>query len=71
MAFRPWPEAAAAAGAALRAGRIARDSMPPREAALAAYRPGGPSVDEIEATIRRHRAEALAARAQTSAHRAA
>ncbi|WP_435109961.1 hypothetical protein [Nocardiopsis synnemataformans] len=61
MALSPWPEAAAAAGAALRAGRIARDSMPPREAAIAAHRPGGPSVDALEELIVRHRAEALAA----------
>jgi hypothetical protein len=61
MALKPWPEACAAAGAALRAGRIARDSMSPRDAALAAHRPGGPSVDEIEALIRQHRAEARAA----------
>lgn len=61
MALRPWPEAAAAAGAALRAGRIARDSMSPRDAARAALRPGGPSVDELEALIVRHRAEARAA----------
>ncbi|MEE2050341.1 hypothetical protein [Nocardiopsis tropica] len=61
MALLPWPEAAAAAGAALRAGRIARDSMSPREAAIAAQRPGGPSVDALEELIRRHRAEARAA----------
>lgn len=58
MALRPWPEARAAAAAALRAGRIARDSMSPREAAQAAHRPSGPSVDELEALIRHHRAEA-------------
>lgn len=61
MALKPWPEACAAAAAAWRAGRVARDSMSPRDAALAAHRPGGPSVDELEALIIRHRQEARAA----------
>lgn len=60
-----------AAGRILADARRIRDSLPPHEAAQRARRPGGPSVEEIEATIRRHRAEALAARAQTAAHRAA
>lgn len=67
MPLKPWPEARSAAAAALRAGRIARDSMPPREAALAAARPGGPSVEEIEATIRAQRAEARDARRPVAA----
>lgn len=35
--------------------RARRDSLPPREAAEEAFVPGGPSVDEIEAQIRRLR----------------
>lgn len=58
MRLRPWPEARTAAAHALRAGRIARDSMPARDAAEAAHTPGGPSVADLEALIRRHRAEA-------------
>lgn len=49
--------------------RAERDAMSPEEAARAAYEPGGPSVEEIAATIRRHRAEARAAQ-QTTAHAA-
>ena len=67
MTLKPWPEACKAAARALRAGRIARDSMQPREAAEAAYSPGGPSVDALEALIRRHRAEARAALASREA----
>jgi hypothetical protein len=47
-----------AAGRILADARRVRDSLPPREAALLAYTPGGPSVDEIEALIIRHRQEA-------------
>lgn len=60
MAFRPWSEVRATAARTLRAGRIARDSMPPREAAEAAHTPGGPSVDTLEALIRHQRAQARA-----------
>ncbi|OLT27780.1 hypothetical protein BJF83_17505 [Nocardiopsis sp. CNR-923] len=62
MALKPWPDARDAAARAWRAGRIARDSMSPREAALAAYSPGGLPVEQIEALIIQHRAEARAAR---------
>lgn len=48
-------------GRALRQARIIRDSLPPREAARLAYTPGGPSVEEIEVLIIRHRADARAA----------
>ena len=66
MASRTWPEARAAAARTLRAGRIARDSMSPREAAQAAHTPGGPDVDALETLIRRHRAEAAAPAALAS-----
>lgn len=33
-----------------------RDAMTPREAAEAAYSPGGPSIDELEQLIREDRA---------------
>jgi hypothetical protein len=67
MALRPWPEARAAAARTLRVARAARDSMSPREAALAAHTPGGPSVEALETLIRRHRAEALAAQQRVAA----
>jgi hypothetical protein len=49
---RTWAECIAAAGAALAAGIEHMESLSPRQAAEEAYRPGGPSVDEIEAQIR-------------------
>lgn len=52
---RTREEAIAAAGRA-HADAIARlNSRDPHEAALAAFEPGGPSVDELEARIRRRR----------------
>lgn len=56
-----------AAGRILAAARRERDALPPREAAEAAYTPGGMSVDDIEALIIRHRAEARAALRATAA----
>lgn len=47
----------AEAGAALAAALDERDLMTPRQAALAAHRPGGPSVEELEARIRQQRGE--------------
>lgn len=49
-----------AAARILGRARAERDALPAREAAEAAYVPGGPSVDELEALILRQRAEALA-----------
>lgn len=51
-------ECIAAAGAALADAIAERDAMTPRQAALAAHRPGGPTVDELEARITAQRAEA-------------
>lgn len=48
-------EALAQAGRALAAGVARRDSLDPHAAALEAYEPGGPSVAELEALIRRQR----------------
>lgn len=67
MALRPYPEAIAAAGLILRQARTTRDSLPPREAALLALRPDGPPLEEVEALIIRHRAEAIAARERAAA----
>jgi hypothetical protein len=67
MAPQTRAEAVAAFGRTLRQARTIRDSLPPREAALLAYTPGGPSVDDLEALIRRHRAEARAALRQSAA----
>jgi hypothetical protein len=44
-------DAIAAAGQILTDARALRDSLTPREAAEAAYRPGGPSIDELENRI--------------------
>lgn len=44
-----------AAGRALAAAHERREALDPRAAAVAAYRPGGPSVEEIERTIRAQR----------------
>lgn len=51
----------AEAGEVLAAGIARQAARSPREAALAAWEPGGPSVDEIEAEIRAERAEQLPA----------
>lgn len=56
-----YDQAIAAAARVLGRARSRRDSMSPREAAEAAYTPGGPSVEELEALIVRFRAEARAA----------
>lgn len=48
-------EAIAAAGKALAAGRAEQAQRTPREAAEAAYQPGGKSIDELEALIREQR----------------
>lgn len=50
-----------AAGAALAEAIAELDEMTPRQAAEAAQRPGGPSVDELEARIRARRAAQSAA----------
>lgn len=55
---RTQQECIAAAGAALAAAIERREALSPRQAAEAAYRPGGPAVDELEARIRRQRGEA-------------
>ena len=47
-------------GRALTQGILRTMSMDPHEAALGAYLPGGPSVEEIEAQIRGFHAEAEA-----------
>lgn len=57
-----YDRAVKAAGQILSRARAERDSLPPREAAERAYVVGGMSVDEIEALIRQHRAEARAER---------
>lgn len=49
-------ECFAAAGAALAAAIERRDALSPRQAAEAAHRPGGPSVDELERRIAARRA---------------
>lgn len=67
MALPAWtPEHIAHLGRILRDARRERDSLPPREAALRAHRPGM-SLEDREALIRRHRAEARAARDQAAA----
>jgi hypothetical protein len=48
-------ECLAAAGAALAEAVAEFEARTPREAAEAAYRPGGPSVEELEARIRAQR----------------
>lgn len=55
-----YDERIAAAARILGRARARRDALPARQAAEAAYVPGGPSVDELEALILRHRAEAAA-----------
>ncbi|GII51936.1 hypothetical protein Pth03_03250 [Planotetraspora thailandica] len=52
-------EAIAAAGKILARARAERDALPVREAAIAAHRPGGPSVDELEDLIRTQRVRAM------------
>lgn len=53
-------DAIAAAAWILAAARAERDAMTPDAAARAAYVPGGPSVAELAARIRAHRAAARA-----------
>lgn len=48
-------QAIAAAGACLAQARADQAARSPREAAEAAWRPGGPSVNEIEDRIRQRR----------------
>ncbi|MEJ7633864.1 hypothetical protein [Aeromicrobium sp.] len=55
MNGRPSPEAIERAARTLVLGRQAAAQMTPREQAEAAHEPGGPSVDELEARIRRRR----------------
>lgn len=62
------PDRIRRAGRVLAQARAERDALPVDEAARLAYTPGGPSVEAIADTIRRHRAEAKKNRA---AHRAA
>lgn len=50
----------ATAGRLIARARARRDSLPARDAAIEAYTPGGPSVDEIEAQIIAHRASSRA-----------
>lgn len=54
---RTREESIAAAGRALADAISRRDSLSPHQAALEAYVPGGPSVDELEDRIRRRRAQ--------------
>lgn len=56
-----YDQAITAAARILGRGRARRDSLTPEEAAEEAFVPGGPSVEEIAALIRQHRAEARAA----------
>jgi len=49
------PEAVTAAGTVLARARAALDERTPREAAEAAYVPGGPTVEQLEAQIRERR----------------
>lgn len=51
-------QAIAEAGAALAEALAERDALTPRQAAEAAHRPGGPSVDELEQRISAQRAAA-------------
>lgn len=51
-------ECIAAAGAALAQAITERDALTPRQAAVAAHRPGGPPVDELERRITALRQEA-------------
>jgi hypothetical protein len=51
-------ECIAAAGRALAEALQERDALTPRQAAEAAWRPGGPSVDELEQRIAARRARA-------------
>lgn len=48
-------ECIAAAGRALAEAHARREALSPRAAAEAAHRPGGPTVDELEARIRAQR----------------
>lgn len=48
-------EAVAAAGAIYAAALAEQDEQTPREAAEAAYLPGGPSIDELENRVRARR----------------
>lgn len=50
-------ECLAAAGRVVAAAQERLNSMEPHEAAVAAHRPGGPSVAELEARIRAQRAQ--------------
>lgn len=50
-----YQEAVNTFGRAVAAAIALRDSMSPRQAAEAAYTPGGPSVEELERRIRAHR----------------
>jgi DNA-binding GntR family transcriptional regulator len=56
---RTKEECIEAAGRAQAAALARREALDPHAAALAAHRPGGPSVDEIEALIRSQRMAAL------------
>lgn len=53
-----YAQAIADAAQVLADARAHRDSLTPEAAAAEAYVPGGPTVDEIAALIRRQRAEA-------------
>lgn len=56
-----YDQAMTAAAIVLGRGRSRRDSLSPEEAAREAWTPGGMSVEELTALIKRHRAEARAA----------
>lgn len=56
---RTREECIAEAGAALAEALAERDRMTPRQAAEAAHRHGGPSVDELERRIRAQRSSGL------------
>lgn len=46
-----YADAITNAGRVLAAARARRDALPARQAAVEAYEPGGPSVDELAASI--------------------
>lgn len=56
--MRTREESLAAAGRAFADALARLDARDPHEAALAAYEPGGPSVEQLEAAIRAERGEA-------------
>lgn len=54
-----WQECLEEAGRRYAAACARQSALSPRQAAEEAHRPGGPTVDELEARIREQRAAAL------------